>query len=328
MDVIENNRVELEDGGVEIEDGKRKPREKAQRIVLSLIKKSYIVRTRSTRVYIRKENCHRLWCLVIKLVRQHNWKEASGMLSVLLKGTLTDKSPAKNRTKYWVAMELLKRIDGESINLTKFKHVYDIWMRKISSMKLKHKDRYLVQLEFIIFCLTHGNLEEAHQAAICLMQEREFRMDSLSSMVIGLTYCQLWYSSIPKEMRVNILEERQSPMQSEISRRRFSESFYESDGHNAADIDDANYLLHCNSETSIMNGKKRSVDVYADENQRREKSRNPNLQGFYMNPGENSDSEEASVSTDTEHEPVFYRHVREIGLSFKEAAKGSTEDIQ
>lgn len=149
-----------------------------------------------------------------------------------------------------------------------------------------------------------------------LMQEREFRMDSLSSMVIGLTYCQLWYSSIPKEMRVNILEERQSPMQSEISRRRFSESFYESDGHNAADIDDANYLLHCNSETSIMNGKKRSVDVYADENQRREKSRNPNLQGFYMNPGENSDSEEASVSTDTEHEPVFYRHGNQIVLPF------------
>lgn len=76
-------------------------------IMLSATRPSYtlkrgIGKSRSEFENLRWGNRSRLRYLMCQLVRQHNWDEASGVLSVLLKGTSNEKSISKNRTKYWV----------------------------------------------------------------------------------------------------------------------------------------------------------------------------------------------------------------------------------
>ena len=76
------------------------PARLVKRIVLSLTKPSYVLGLGSKTV--RAENRVRLSHLLRRLMRQHNWTEASGVLSVFLKGTCKDKSPITNRFKYSV----------------------------------------------------------------------------------------------------------------------------------------------------------------------------------------------------------------------------------
>ena len=73
-----------------------------KRIVLSVWKPSYI-RKQCPGKLRYKVRC-RLQYILSKLVDQHNWKEASGVLAMLLKGTCKDMSPINNRMKYWVWM--------------------------------------------------------------------------------------------------------------------------------------------------------------------------------------------------------------------------------
>lgn len=72
----------------------------AKRIFLSFTKPSYVLGLGSKSV--RTESRVRLTHLLRRLVLQHNWTEASGVMSMLLKGTCKDRSPVKNRFKYSV----------------------------------------------------------------------------------------------------------------------------------------------------------------------------------------------------------------------------------
>lgn len=72
------------------------------RILLSLSKPSFVRRVCHGK--LRHGVRCRLKYLLSKLVQRHNWEEASGVLSILLKGTSKDTSPANNRMKYWVCM--------------------------------------------------------------------------------------------------------------------------------------------------------------------------------------------------------------------------------
>ena len=67
---------------------------------LLLIKPSYTLKQGSKS--IQDEHRVKLRGLLYKLVRQQNWLEASGVLSVLLKGTCKERSLQNNRFKYWV----------------------------------------------------------------------------------------------------------------------------------------------------------------------------------------------------------------------------------
>lgn len=167
--------------------------------VLSLTKPSYALALGSKN--LRAENRARLSHLLRQLLRQQNWTEASGVLSVLLKGTGKDKTLPNNRFKYTALMEVLTHISGDDSNVTTIKNIYDVWMRKIGLPKGRQVEgKFVVHLEFILFCLTEGNVEDAHQAALSLIQENAFDRDPVSCMVIGLTFYQLWYSTVPKEM--------------------------------------------------------------------------------------------------------------------------------
>lgn len=71
-----------------------------KRMTLSLTKPSFVMGLGPKMV--RVENRVTLRNVLRKLLRQQNWVEASGVLSMLLKGTLRDRSPIKNRLKYLV----------------------------------------------------------------------------------------------------------------------------------------------------------------------------------------------------------------------------------
>ncbi|CAK9182956.1 unnamed protein product [Ilex paraguariensis] len=107
-------------------------------IIRSVTKPSYALKQgigslRADYGSLRSVNRRRLQYLLRRLVRQHNWKEASGVLSVLLKGTVSEKSVSKNRTKYWAAMELRRHITGDNVNSRKIHHLHEMWMKKIGS---------------------------------------------------------------------------------------------------------------------------------------------------------------------------------------------------
>ncbi|KAE8732147.1 S-locus lectin protein kinase family protein [Hibiscus syriacus] len=143
-----------------------------KRLKLSLAKPSFLLTL--GRVHIRWENRQRMCYLLEKLVKKHNWAEASGVLSLLLKGTSNDCSADLNRLKYSVSIRLLKHIDGDHVDLRRIRDIYEIWMNRIRTKTVKVEEQIALHLEFIFFCLTHGNLDWAHQAALSLMKERYF----------------------------------------------------------------------------------------------------------------------------------------------------------
>lgn len=269
----------------------------AKGILLSLTKPSHTLKTGSESV--RTKNRARLRRLLSRLVRRHNWEEASGVLSVLLQGTGSEKSPSRNRTKYWVAMELLKHMNSGSVNSTKIQNIYEIWMKRIGPMSnWPLKDRFTVQLEFILFCLGHGNVSEAHQAALSLMQQREFGSDPISNMVVGLTFCQLWYSTFPKELQCRNSDESYSHRQSDME-MRVETPIEDSGGHNTVDIHQVDSSIQADSDTSVRNDKEVARDVDVDKHrevsmevddrvQKETTYRNHESMGFYMDAAEDS----------------------------------------
>lgn len=76
-----------------------------KRIKLSLTRPSFVLGLAPKMV--RAENRITLRNVLHKLMRQQNWVEASGVLSMLLQGTLRDNSPIRNRLKYSVIEKCL-----------------------------------------------------------------------------------------------------------------------------------------------------------------------------------------------------------------------------
>ncbi|KAK0599231.1 hypothetical protein LWI29_003455 [Acer saccharum] len=251
------------------EDDIQIPEKRYKNVILSLMKPSYLLRLGRGSKNIRFENRKRLRYLLRKLVRQHNWADASGVLSVLLKGTSKEKSPIMNRIKFTVSMELLKQVESERINPIRIKNVYDIWMKRIGSVgDSPLEERYTVHLEFILFCLTQGDFEEAHQAAMSLMQEREFGSHPMSNMVMALTFCQRWFSGIPREMQKKDSDRTYSPRVSEISGERLNLQVKNSEAHDTVYSNEADTHLTNDSETSVMIGKR--ISAANDSNLHRE----------------------------------------------------------
>ncbi|KAF5478612.1 hypothetical protein F2P56_005155 [Juglans regia] len=314
--MLEAEEVKLENGAERAKNRKRKlnktvdnahaiPEKFDKRIILSFTKPSSVLGLgpKTGSKTLRWENRVRLCYLLRKLARQHNWIELGGVLSMFLKGTCKDRSPANNRLKYSVSMELLKNMKSDRINPSRIKYTYDVWMRKIGSMKdcpIKHK--FVVYSEFILFCLMHDNIEEAHQAALCLKQEHELGAVPILNMLLGLTFYQLWYSTIPKEMQLGDSDQFYSLRCSDMLGTRFINSVGNSEWDKANDTYKADIPSRRDSETSVKNNKQISGD--ADINQSREASMNVDVglqgenhtqnfqpQDFSMNSDENTGNE-------------------------------------
>lgn len=282
------------------------------RVMLSLTKPSYLLGLGSN--FIRHENRMRLFHLLQKLVRQHNWKEAAGVLSVFLKATRKDKSPILNRFKYTVLLDLLKHIEGDDVSLSAISGIYDTWMARIgtnlSNKRTKDgqmkEDSFVVRLQFILSRVLQGDIEDERHNVKILMEERGYENHPFFNMILGLISSQLWYSSLPEEIQWKDTfkihspthsDESATPSQLEMSATRFSHEVGDSERHNTVFNEESGASFHCDSETSVM--KEREISVEVDGSVNREalpvkvdKLHKENLQidfqprGFYVNSAE------------------------------------------
>ncbi|GAV64034.1 hypothetical protein CFOL_v3_07552 [Cephalotus follicularis] len=234
-------------------------------IALASTKPSYLLGVGATNV--RRENRVRLRNVLRTLVRQQNWTEASGVLSTLLKGTSNDNCSKDNRFKFWVSMNLLKHIHGDRDISTRIRHIYDIWMKRIDSVKdQSFEDRLVVHLEFIITFLTQGLDEEAYQAALGLKQQKEFGSHPMSYMFMGLTLYQLWYSGIPEEMQRKFSDQFCTSSQSESHKSgpKLYNDNGNSDVHDSVYSQEAYSRYQYDSIVSVKNDERVSMEADAD----------------------------------------------------------------
>lgn len=150
------------------------------------------------------------------------------------------------------------------------------------------------------------------------MQERGFESNSLLNLIVGLTFYELWYSAIPKDMQLGELSKSGSPMQSQVSEGRRYLSVENYEGYEAVEAQDRNFPLECDSITSIGNEKdglkvqnNQSKDVFMEvDYKEQEKTPVPGFQaqGFYIKPSESS-GHEGSSPNHIDHIPtasIFY----------------------
>ncbi|XP_010675442.1 uncharacterized protein LOC104891444 isoform X2 [Beta vulgaris subsp. vulgaris] len=280
-----------------------KGRRSSKRVAMFLTKPSYTLRVGSMNVC--RDNRIRLRCLLRKLVVQHNWVDASGVLSTLLKGTCREKSPHNNRMKYWAAMELLQhmKIDPNAYS-SRIQHLYDTWKEKIKSKrKWPLKDRS-VMLEYILSCLARNSHDYARINLQSLQQEDEHARDEKSDLIMGLTNYELWYSDLPNEMRLGNLEETCLHLESDIVKNNSSEDTYNLKEEDAASIYETFSNLHYHSETSVMNDKytdanvNQRLDVEVYRAKPIEQNKKFQSQDFYMNSAESSGETDGSMQDD------------------------------
>lgn len=286
------------------------------RVMLSLTKPSYLLGLGSN--FIRHENRMRLFHLLQKLVRQHNWREAAGVLSVFLRATCKDKSPILNRFKYTVSLDLLKHIEGDDVSLSAISSIYDTWMARIgtnlSNTRNKDgqmkEDSFVVRLQFILSRVMQGDIEAERHNVKILMEERGYENHPFFNMILGLISSQLWYSSLPEEMQWKDTFQIHSPTHSdmpatpsqlEMSAMRFSYEVGDSERHNAIFNEESGASFHCDSETSVMKDKEISVEVDGSFNRealpvevgklhKENLQKDFQLQGFYVNSAESDAS--------------------------------------
>lgn len=143
-----------------------------------------------------------------------------------------------------------------------------------------------------------------------VMQLKEFGKDPLLMMIVGLTFQQLWYSTLPKEMQWTESDQFYSARQSD-------ELLPYSEGHYAVDTHKAGTAFQCGSDTSIMkdkvlsndadSGLHRELSVTVDEMEIENSQPNFETQNFYADSAENTENE-ASLCNDggqMQYAPIF-----------------------
>lgn len=201
-------------------------------------------------------------------MRTQNWDELSGVLSVLLKATRRDRGLLSNRRKYSATLELLEHMGVAKVKPRKIQQVYEIWMRKdyavTKNKRSSVKGSFDVQLEFILYCLSRGDNDGAYQAVLSLLQESNVTSDPKAILVAGLTFSQLWYNSIQKEMQLQDSLESSSPTQSGMSGPQKIMSIDQSSGQSVVKVQDSGSQSQPDSNTSIRFGKVIDPDEVVD----------------------------------------------------------------
>lgn len=133
------------------------------------------------------------------------------------------------------------------------------------------------------------------------MQEHESVNDPMSNMIIGLTFRQLWFSTIPEEIQWRDSLQFHSPIRSD---RLISNS----DGCSVSSSHGDGASYRSNSETSVMNDKLVHVDSeghteasFEVDHDIKVESQNFEAQDFCVNSAE-KDENEASFSDNGGHQ--------------------------
>uniref|UniRef100_A0A7N0ZR57 Uncharacterized protein n=1 Tax=Kalanchoe fedtschenkoi TaxID=63787 RepID=A0A7N0ZR57_KALFE len=284
-------------------------------IVMSLTTPSYVLGLGNQKV--RAHNRSKLFSVLRKLVRQQNWKEASGVLSLVLRATSKDMCPRNNRLKYWTAMELVKRCKRDRV--VEIDRFFNVWMKKFKNSTTSVLDESIaLQLDFILFLLNVGEESSAIVAAKDLQQMRNYASNPLSNVILGLTYYQSWYSSLPSEERLTKADIFDTLVESDHSGPKFDSLMRYSIGCSIAANNEPEDQEHYDSETSVMINKEvlheatgspcegRLAEAAADS-EREIFSQPFQSQGFYLDSDNSSpeNSEEAINYHINEHISIF-----------------------
>ncbi|CAN1793974.1 hypothetical protein LINPERHAP1_LOCUS20170 [Linum perenne] len=238
-----------------------------KRVLLSLGKPSYVLGL--TLRSLRPESRIKLRTLLRKLVRLHDWRAASGVLSVLSRDPQKQSSADIYRFKYWVFLKLLQHMEGDYLSPTTIDSIFDAWMASIG-VNVSHRrrtnsmleDQFVLRLESILFHFMQGDVEEERQNVRSLTQEREFEDHPMFNMIIGLMFYQLWYSGISENMQLEHpnqmhhalpLDMEADHTHSDVSASGFGCSAGDSEGNSVAFSETKS--LRCGSDTSVMKNK-------------------------------------------------------------------------
>ncbi|PIA31319.1 hypothetical protein AQUCO_05100095v1 [Aquilegia coerulea] len=161
--------------------------------------------------------------------------------------------------------------------------------------KCPAKDKFAVQLEFVLFCLTHGMLDDAKQATVSMVHDTEYVKDPMLNMILGLIYYELWYACIPEEMKLKSSDIYETPMLSDLSGLN-SFNGDESTCCNSLNIQSAKSPARDDSASSVGNNKSKCIKSVGDI-QREPSKQSFKPQNFYM-----EESSETSGSKEDNHD--------------------------
>ncbi|KAM0949971.1 putative TATA box-binding protein-associated factor RNA polymerase I subunit A [Dioscorea sansibarensis] len=198
----------------------------------------------------------RLSSLLMKLMKMHSWKEASGVLSILLKGTPRGYSLIEDERSFLVAMELHRQFKSTSHYQTKIRQLFEIRMDRLIWAKKSPNKKPSIQLELALFYISQGNIQEAHNITKSLVQASSV-IDPKVNLIHGLILYQLWYSSLPGEMQIKgfnnqVAFDTRSAPSNGCDETEMAES---SNDHYAVYNKDSNASSRFASESSVGNGK-------------------------------------------------------------------------
>ncbi|GAB2211655.1 hypothetical protein Drorol1_Dr00024981 [Drosera rotundifolia] len=267
----------------------------AKRTELSLTKPSYTLTLAPENV--RHLNRRRLHHLLFKLIKGRKWEDASEVLSVLMRRTCKGRSLLDNRLKYWAAMELFRHKDGNNVFSNNISRLFDSWRNNAG----REKEDLLVDLEFIVYCVTHRNLEKAKEGATLLKDDAKHRNNPLSNLVFGLTFFEVWYSNLPDDLKLSGYDVYCMSKEAETSSVELHEQVKNSKQDDSVSEMEFQSHTHCDSETSVRNDKHFSVDS------KKKLKKRKRLQGLpsRVSPSNTSEKEEEEEGWILDDDPIL-----------------------
>ncbi|KAL9270581.1 hypothetical protein AKJ16_DCAP15655 [Drosera capensis] len=234
--------------------GSRRDADAAKRTELSLTKPSYTLTLAPENV--RHLNRRRLHHLLFKLIKGRKWEDASEVLSILMRRTCKGRSLLDNRLKYWAAMELFRHKEGDNVFSNNISRRFDSWRNNAG----REKEDLHVDLEFIVYCVTHRNLEKAKEGATLLKDDAKHCNNPLSNLVFGLTFFEVWYSKLPDDLKLSGYDVYYMSKEAETSSVELHEQVQNSKQDDSVSVMEFQSHTHCDSETSVRNNEHLSED--------------------------------------------------------------------
>lgn len=125
------------------------------------------------------------------------------------------------------------------------------------------------------------------------LEQENIDIDPVSKMMMGLTFYELWYSSIPKEFQRRNSDQIDMQENSHMEGTSFSNETGQSERYNSVESHMADSQCPRNSDASVMNDKQLTRDVVAinedmevDANKIEKQLENFQPEGFYLNSEE------------------------------------------
>ncbi|CAH2036552.1 unnamed protein product [Thlaspi arvense] len=194
---------------------------KFKRTLLCVAKPSYLLGILGRRTS-RSEYLKKLPKILLELLRQRNWRDASSVLSVLMQGTMRDGSPAMNRLKYEAHIQIVSHLQPYKNKADEIGRIYDTWIGKIGKQHKEfsvieycskasrltilslpgnlEQERLLVWFKQICHFIEHGMDREAYDATTSMMQSRDLGMLPRANLYIGITLFRLWCRKFQVEL--------------------------------------------------------------------------------------------------------------------------------